>query len=491
VFWASTLPPTITEKRHLVVEGSAPAMFLCGRTVPVKKLGEPVGHLCWGCIKRLNNLSVVAQWHRALAHEFERDELWESNRMTTARDINAEMAARAQEFREAMVTALRELGAIRREQVAAAFGRVPRHLFVPGEPLETVYAPTRAIVTKRNEQGAATSSLSEAHIQAVMLEQAQLEPGMTVLEIGTGGYNAALIAELVGETGKVISVDIDPDIVDRARDCLTSAGYDQVNVVLADAENGVPDYAPYDRVIVTAGAWDIPPAWGDQLADGGRIVVPLRMRSLTRSVAFQRDGSHLVSRDYRLCGFVPMQGTGAHSERLIPLDGDRVVLRVDGEQPVDSDGLRDALASPQVERWSGVEVGGTEPFDDLDLWLATAADGFGLLTATKEAIDGGLVTASARAGAKTIVMGKTFAYRPSARPVDVDRTRFEFGVYAHGPDAERVADELVELIRTWDREHRNGPGARIAVYPAATPEAELPVGRVIDKKHTRVVISWP
>jgi protein-L-isoaspartate(D-aspartate) O-methyltransferase len=164
--------------------------------------------------------------------------------MTTARDINADVAPRADELRKAMVAELREMGAIQSEPVAAAFGTVLRHLFVPGEPLETVYAPTRAIVTKRNEQGAALSSLSEAHIQAIMLEQAQLESGMTVLEIGTGGYNAALIAELVGETGRVISVDIDPDIVDRARDCLTATGYDQVTVVLADAENGVPGHAP-------------------------------------------------------------------------------------------------------------------------------------------------------------------------------------------------------------------------------------------------------
>ena len=131
--------------------------------------------------------------------------------------------AQAEALREAMIAELRGLGAIRSEKVAAVVGTVPRHLFAPGEPLETVYAPTRAIVTKRDEHGAAISSLSESHIQATMLEQAQLEPGMRVLEIGTGGYNAALIAELVGESGKVVSVDIDPDIVDRARPCLVAA----------------------------------------------------------------------------------------------------------------------------------------------------------------------------------------------------------------------------------------------------------------------------
>ncbi|MGH8386158.1 MAG: hypothetical protein ACRESJ_11765, partial [Pseudomonas sp.] len=68
---------------------------------------------------------------------------------------------------------------------------------------------------------------------------------------------------------------------------------------------------------------------------------------------------------------------------------------------------------------------------------------------------------------------------------------FETGVYAHGPQAEALAEQYVELIRTWDRDHRSGPGARIEVYPAATPDADLPPGRVIDKKHTRVLITWP
>lgn len=393
--------------------------------------------------------------------------------------------------RGAMVAALRELSAIRSDQVADAFRAVPRHLFAPGEPLESVYAADSALVTKRDQHGGAVSTVSSAHIQATMLEQAQLGAGMRVLEIGSGGYNAALIAELVGVTGQVTTVDIDPGVVDRARDCLAAAGYGKVNVVVADAEGGVPEYAPYDRIIVTAGAWDIPLAWCGQLAKGGRVVVPLRMRGLTRSVAFERDGDRLVSQVYHLCGFVPVQGIGAHTERLVALDGDDVVLRVDGQQPVDADRLRDALFAPRVERWSGVEVGGFEPIDELDLWLATVVDDFGLLIAKKDAIDSGLVAASARVGAKTIMAGGTFAYRGPARPADLDRARFEFGVYAHGPEAEALAEEYVELLRTWDRDHRGGPGARIEVYPAATPDADLPPGRVIDKRHTRVVISWP
>ncbi|MGH4018216.1 MAG: hypothetical protein ACRDT0_03015 [Pseudonocardiaceae bacterium] len=104
----------------------------------------------------------------------------------------------------------------------------------------------------------------------------------------------------------------------RARRLLDATGYERVNVVLADAESGISDYGPYERIIVTVGAWDIPPAWVEQLAPEGRLVVPLRVRGLTRSLELERDGDHLVSRSAEICGFVAMQGAGAHREQLLP-----------------------------------------------------------------------------------------------------------------------------------------------------------------------------
>ena len=95
-------------------------------------------------------------------------------------------------------------------------------------------------------------------------------------------------------------------MVERAQRCLLAAGYDKANVALSDTDGGVLDHAPYDRVIATTSAWDIPLAWPDQLAESGRIIVPVRMRGLTRSVVFERDGDHLVSQGYELCSFVPL-----------------------------------------------------------------------------------------------------------------------------------------------------------------------------------------
>ncbi len=129
-----------------------------------------------------------------------------------------------------------------------------------------------------------------------------------MLEIGSGGYNAALLRELVGPSGSVTTVDIDPDVTDRARACLEAVGYGDVTVVCADAERRIDPGRTWDLIIVTAGAWDIPPAWIGQLARNGTLVVPLRTFGMTRSWALRRAGDRLVSHSQRLCGFVSDAG---------------------------------------------------------------------------------------------------------------------------------------------------------------------------------------
>ncbi|GAA1613751.1 hypothetical protein GCM10009733_007350 [Nonomuraea maheshkhaliensis] len=215
--------------------------------------------------------------------------------------------ASAARLRAAMVDQLRG-GAIKSDAVAKAMATVPRHLFAPTTDLAQVYEANTALAVKCDSDGRTLSSLSAPYLQAAMLKQAEITPGMRVLEIGSMGYNAALLAELVGPAGHVTSVDIGGDIVERARAHLAATGYDRVEVVHADAEYGVPDGAPYDRIMVTVASPDIPPAWTAQLAIGGRIVVPQKVKGVTRSIAFDRGGAGLVSRSYRRCRFVPMQG---------------------------------------------------------------------------------------------------------------------------------------------------------------------------------------
>ena len=195
--------------------------------------------------------------------------------------------------------------------VEAALRTVPRHLFTPGVPLATAYENT-PVVIKTNERSASLSPVSAPGAIALMLTQLDVRPCESVLEIGSGGYQAALLRELVGPHGLVTTLDIDPDVTGRARACLDRAGYGDVRTVCGDGEDGAPGYGPFDKIIVAVQAWDIPPAWTAQLAPHGRLVLPLLTRWLTRSWALDRQDGHLVSRSRYPCAFVPMQGAGKH-----------------------------------------------------------------------------------------------------------------------------------------------------------------------------------
>jgi len=393
---------------------------------------------------------------------------------------------RAAQLREQLADGLVADGTVLSKDVEAAFRAVPRHRFAPGATLEEAYARA-SVRTKRDAHGVTVSAVSDPGIQAMMLEQAGLRPGMRCLEIGSGGYNAALMAEIVGVGGEVTTIDIDPDVTDAARDYLTQTGHQRVNVVLADGEQGCAEHAPYDRIIVTAGAWDIPPAWVEQLTGDGILTVPLRMRGLTRSIAFAQADGHLVARSAKVCGFVKMQGAGAHDEWLLLLRGNEIGLRFDDSWPADTHKLSGPLDLLRVEVWSAVATGRLEPFDTLQLWLATVFDGFCLLS-VDPALDTGLVTPQNRIACPAVIDAGSVAYLAVRR---LDEATFEFGAHAFGPDAPALAGAMVEQVRVWDRDQRHHAGPRIAAYPSTTPVEELPDGLVITKRHVRISVSWP
>ena len=143
------------------------------------------------------------------------------------------------------------------------------------QALQAIYSDRGLMMKPPPEHSAA----SQPALVLMMLHELGLEPGMKVLEIGTGsGWNAALTAHGVGGDGLVHSVDIQHDLVERAREHLTAAGHPGVNLRAADGGAGWPEAAPFDRIVATVGCPDIPPAWLDQLTDGGVLLVPLLMR---------------------------------------------------------------------------------------------------------------------------------------------------------------------------------------------------------------------
>ena len=394
--------------------------------------------------------------------------------------------ARADELRAAMVRALRDEGVIVSDQVAAAFAAVPRHVFAPGETLEAAYAAHGTVMPKRDADGLLLSVLSAPNIQAMMLEPAGVKPGMRVLEIGSGGVNAALIAELAGPGGQVTTMDIDPDVTARARACLDAAGYGQVRVVLADAEHGVPDGAPYDRIIVTAGSWDVPPAWISQLAPGGRLLVPLRLRGLTRTVTFERDSGGLVSRHYQLAAFVPFQGDGAHTDRKVMLR-DGIVLHTDDPALlINAAALNAALDGPRLEQWTGAKY---DFPDEVSLFTTLNSPQVAQLRASQQVIDADIVGRGALYGIPAMITDDSIAYR-MARQVRDDPAGYESGVIAHGPHAESVAAQYADLLRRWARDYCRRGTAQFRYLPGDSAPDPLPPGAVV-KRHGMVAVTWP
>ncbi|WP_206441068.1 methyltransferase, FxLD system [Streptomyces boncukensis] len=392
-------------------------------------------------------------------------------------------------LRDALVAKIDSLGTFRTEAVKNAFRTIPRHLFLPEVDLATAYAP-KQVVTKRAADGTAVSSASSPNIVATMLEQLDVAPGQRVLEIGAAtGINAALLAELVGENGQVVTIELDDDLAEGARAHLTEAGYEHVTVLCRDGALGDPDRAPFDRIIVTAGAWDIPAAWWSQLAPGGRIVVPLRLHGsgLTRSIAFTRtEDDRMVSTNVAVCGFVPLRGAAEMGEIHVRLAED-AILKIDAEDQPDQSALAGVLTYPAHQQWTGIHVRHDEQAAHLDLWLASIDSGlsFGKLSVGPAARDLGLAAPALRWSGAAMYDGGTFAYL-TARPVSDDAD--ELGITANGPDADKLTEQVSDLLHRWSQERPAQP--LITAYPAAAGDDQLGDGARVTRPDTRLTIGW-
>lgn len=225
---------------------------------------------------------------------------------------------KATHLRDALVTTVTERYPAISTTTQAAMRAVPRHLFLPAVAPEQAYADI-AVVTRVDDVGAAISSASQPTMIAIMLDQLLAAPGMRILEIGAGtGYNAALLATLVGPTGHVTTVDLDATTTDAACHHLATAGFgpERVTVICGDGAQGWASAAPYDRVILTVGAWDVMPAWFSQLADGGRLVLPLAMHTVQICMALTRQGATLITASLQPCGFMRLRGPFAGPETM-------------------------------------------------------------------------------------------------------------------------------------------------------------------------------
>jgi protein-L-isoaspartate(D-aspartate) O-methyltransferase len=371
--------------------------------------------------------------------------------------------------------------------VEDALRRVERHRYVPAAPLADAYQE-RSVITHAFPDGAPLSCASEPRLVAAMLDALRVEPGQRVLEVGAGtGYNAALLATLAGRDGHVTTVDINPEVTAAARANLHATDFGHVVVRTGDGGLGVPERGPFDRIIVTVGAWDIPSAWWDQLVPGGRLVVPLRWRGTTRAVAFTKREDHWEADWVTLCGFVPMLGQAGERSIVLDLDG-LVSLHYDADQAVDADALQGVLLDERSAAWSGITVHGEEPFDRIWLHLSIAEARTVRIAAGQIAVDTGLCTPAIATRSPALVQGGSLAYLTIRQ---ADGGRWELGATGHGPDGQRLADLIIDQVGAWDQDRTADP--EISAYPTsvAVPAAADGDTRVIVKPNIRLVLRYP
>lgn len=184
------------------------------------------------------------------------------------------------------------------EKVLVAMAKVPRHLFVPSALRSMAYSDGPLPIGFEQ-------TISQPYIVAYMTQALELKSGAKVLEIGTGsGYQAAVLGEIAGE---VFTIEIVPELAKSAEEILGRLGYRNVHIRSGDGYQGWPDKAPFEAIIVTAAPDHIPQPLIDQLAPGGRLVIPVGTGNQEMMILTRTSGG-VVSRRTIAVRFVPMTG---------------------------------------------------------------------------------------------------------------------------------------------------------------------------------------
>jgi len=205
--------------------------------------------------------------------------------------------------RRGMVESQLRARGIRDERVLAAMLRVPRHEFVSGEYRDQVYEDHPIPIGEGQ-------TISQPYIVAIMLESLALDPSDVVLEVGTGsGYQTALLSEL---TRQVYSVERHASLAHAAQATLARLGYTNVQVLLGDGSHGLPERAPFDAIVVSAAAPQIPTPLFEQLREGGRMVIPVGPAHAQELQLVRKQAGQPVITNLEGCRFVPLIGTDGY-----------------------------------------------------------------------------------------------------------------------------------------------------------------------------------
>lgn len=195
---------------------------------------------------------------------------------------------------------LKERG-IRDPRVLEAFLTVPRHEFVLAEHVSQAYEDCPLPI-------GLGQTISQPYMVAAMTEALELQGKEKVLEVGTGsGYQSAILARLAGH---IFTIERYPELSARAQERLERRGCANVTCVIGDGSQGYPEAAPYDSIVVTAGSPRVPQALTDQLAEGGRLVIPVGDMFSQELLLVQRNENQITQQTINYCRFVPLTGKG-------------------------------------------------------------------------------------------------------------------------------------------------------------------------------------
>ena len=195
-----------------------------------------------------------------------------------------------------------EAEGIRSLPILDAIERVPRELFVPPESRGQAYVNAPLPIGEGQ-------TVSQPYTVAVMLELAGVAPGKKVLEVGSGsGYAAAVIAEALGDQRMVVGLEVRASLAAGAREHLTAAGYGEVRIIVGDGRLGYEEEAPYDAIIVSAEAREVPEALRGQLAEGGNLVIPVREGFAAVMKRVRMEEGEYTESDHGAFSFVPLVG---------------------------------------------------------------------------------------------------------------------------------------------------------------------------------------
>ena len=194
---------------------------------------------------------------------------------------------------------LRQRG-IRDERLLAAMVKVPRENFIAPEFVREAYADGPVPI-------GAGQTVSQPYMVAAMVEALEVLPTDRVLEVGTGtGYEAAVLGELAAE---VWTIERHAELAEKATQFLAELGYAKVHVICGDGSLGLPQQAPFDKILVAAGAPNAPPSLIAQLAEGGRLAVPVGNRVEQQLQIVRKMGGDIITSAHVLCCFVPLIGS--------------------------------------------------------------------------------------------------------------------------------------------------------------------------------------